>query len=533
MRRTLVFVAALVVLGLVIGVSQSPVSAQVEKKASKQAASAKGETVPTPVVGEKGGVLRCIRSTFPKVLGYPPEMGPVDSIFALPVLERLLDWDEKGNYVPQLAESWEGDPQKKTVTWHLRKGVRFHDGTPFNAEALKWSLQLALEGGRLTDGEFVKSLDVIDEYTLRMNLSEYTSMAFEDYGWVAVLSPTAFKANGGKEWARTHPVGTGPFKLVDFKRDASIRYERNNDYWRKGYPLLDAIEIRFVPDPMTASMMVESKETDAWLDVSTMRNVLDLQQKGLKVNWGPGMFWSLLPNSKDPKAPFANKKVREAIEYAINRPAIAKGLGLGKFEPLTQIVPSISPAYVRGYDPRPYDPEKAKQLLAEAGYPKGFETTLLAYDTPATRDVATSVQSYLAEIGIKVTVDVADPGRYYGSVFGPLGWRDLALAQSGINPDGTDIFVHWGPRPMTFRFGNPAKSAEYLALCEKALKTYDQGSLRTALAQVVKQGGEDAMIVPLFRSAQAVVLQPYVHTDYMKVHTITWFAYQDWLERKK
>jgi hypothetical protein len=86
---------------------------------------------------------------------------------------------------------------------------------------------------------------------------------------------------------------------------------------------------------------------------------------------------------------------------------------------------------------------------------------------------------------------------------------------------------------MTFRFGNPAKSAEYLALCEKALKTYDQGSLRTALAQVVKQGGEDAMIVPLFRSAQAVVLQPYVHTDYMKVHTITWFAYQDWLERKK
>jgi ABC-type transport system substrate-binding protein len=520
---------------LIMYCTQAP--AQTPKKPTGQKAKVESQpttAAPSPSINaQKGGVLRGIRSTFPKVLGYPPEMSPVDSIFVLPVVERLVDWDPEGNLIPQLAESWEGDAQRRTVTWHLRKGVKFHDGTPFNAEALRWNFQMGVESGRLTDGQFVKSLDVVDDQTVRMNLTEYTSLAFENYGWQLVVSPTAFKANGGKEWARTHAVGTGPFKLVDFKRDTVIRYEKNSEYWRKDYPLLDAIEIRFVPDPMTAAMSIESKEADMWLDVSNVRQVLDLQQKGLKVNWGPGMFWFVMPNSKDPKTPFANKKVREAIEYALDKPAMAKSLGFGKFEALTQIVPSTSPAYVSGYNPRPYNPDKARQLLAEAGYPSGFETSLLTYDTSASRDIATAVQSYLTPVGIKLKVDVADAGRYYGSVYGPQGFSDLALVQSGINPDGTDVFVHFGPRPMTYRFGNPVKSTEYLSFCEKALKTYDLAAWKKVLKQVVMQGGEDAMIIPIFRSAQAVVMQPSVHSDYMKIHTITWNTFQDWIEKKK
>ena len=181
--------------------------------------------------------------------------------------------------------------------------------------------------------------------------------------------------------------------------------------------------------------------------------------------------------------------MREAVEYALDRPAIAKTLGFGKFEALTQIVPSASPAYVPGYDPRPYNPEKARQLLSEAGYPSGFETKLLTVDYA--RDAAIAVQSYLAAVGIRVSVDVADLGRYYGSLFGPAGWDDLAIARSGINPDATDLFVHFGPRPMTYRFGFIAKSPEFLALCEKALKTYDQAGVRAALKQAVKQGAEE------------------------------------------
>jgi peptide/nickel transport system substrate-binding protein len=479
---------------------------------------------------QRGGILRCIRSTFPNVLGYAPEMGPVESIFALPYAEGLTGWDENGNQIPILAESWDVNVKNKTLTWHLRKGVKFHDDSPFNAEAVKWNLQLMKDNFRLTDGELVKSIDVIDEYTVRMNLSEITSIAVINYGWTAMYSPTAFKNNGGKEWARLHPVATGPFKFVEFKRDTFIKYEKNPNYWRKGYPLLDGIETRYIPDPGTAAMMMQKKEAEIWQDVAEVKYVLDLQEKGLKTIWGPGMFWALMPNSLNPKSPYANKKVREALEYALDRNAIAKSLGFGKYEPFVEMAPSSSPAFVQNYNPRPYNPEKAKKLLAEAGYPNGFETKLLALDL--NKDVSTAIQTYYAQVGIKVDIDTADLGRYFGALFFQ-GWNDLALSAAGINPDATDIFIHFGPRPMTFKTKTIAKSPEYLALCEKALQTYDPAAFKAMLKKAVKQGTEDAMITPLYRSAQANVLQTYVHSDHMKIHGVTWYVYKDWMEKQK
>jgi peptide/nickel transport system substrate-binding protein len=494
-------------------------------------------TLPAPALGQpvKGGILKAIRPTFPKVIGYRPEFAPVDTMFALPVIERLNQWDEKGNPIPVLAENWKGDPVNKTITWYLRKGVKFHDGTDWDAEACRWNLQLQIDTKSLPDGPYVKSLEVIDKYTIKMYLTEYTRLLTqENYGWAMMVSPTAFnKAGGGdieksKEWARKNSVGTGPFKVVDFKRDAFIKYERNDNYWRKGMPYLDGMELRFIPDPMTASAMMEAKEADAWHDVAFVRNVLDLEQKGFKVVWGPGMFWAILPNSNDPKSPFANKKVREAIEYALDRPAIAKMVGYGKYEPLHQIAPSKWPGYVPGYNPRPYNPDKAKKLLAEAGYPNGFKTAMLA--TEWMRDGATAIKSYLEAVGIDARLDIADMGRYFGAVFG-TGWSDLVFAASGINPSTTDLFIHFGPEPMTYRTGTIKKSPEYLALCKEALHIYDDAKYIEKIKQIVKKAGEDAMVIPVYVSAQANVMQPYVHSNYVKIHSVIWYSYEDWLEK--
>ncbi len=492
-----------------------------------------GTDAPPPAGAVRGGYMREIRQRFPTNLGYPPDWAPQDTIFALPVSERLIDWDAKGNLIPWLAESWEMDPQKATVTFHLRRGIRFHDGTPFNAEAVKWNFQLRIDTKSQYDGELVKSVEVLDEYTVRLICTEITSWSAYIYGWDQMISPTAYTKNGGKEWARANCVGTGPFKEVEFKRDSLIRYERNKDYWRKGYPLLDGFEIRYVPDLVTASMLMESKQADQWTDVNNaVKSVLDLEKKGLKVNWAPGMFYALLPaDAKDPKSPYANKKVREAVEYAIDRPAVAKSIGFGKYEAMNQIVPSNSPAYVKGYDPRPYNPDKAKQLLTEAGYPNGFETKLLSLET--TRDAAVAIQSYLNAVGIRTQVDLADGGRYAAAIFSPTGWTDLVLAASGINPDSTDILVHFGPRPWTYRFGFIAKSPEFLAACEKALHTYDVAGFRAALQQAARLASEDAMVIPLWRSAQAGVMWPWVHTDYPRVHIVTWYSHQDWMEKRK
>ncbi len=479
-----------------------------------------------------GGVLRRVATAFPKILGYPEEFAPIDSDYSAPALERLISWDATGNLIPVLAESWEGDPEKKTITWHLRKGVFFTDGTPWDAEALKWNWESRLRASRLIDGDSVKSLEVIDDHTLRMNLSDYHRLMFHNYGWSVMVSPTAFeKAGGGdieksKEWARSNAVGTGPFRIVEFKRDVLIRYERNEHYWRKDLPYFDGMESRLIPDSVIASAMMQAREADMFTNVD-VRTALDMEQMGFKVNWGPGLLMALLPNSSDPASPYADLRVREALEYAINRPALAKMIGHGKYEPLTQLAGKAFPGYVPDFDPRPYNVVKARKLLAEAGYPKGFRTEIIANEI--LRDAAAALQSYLGEVGIEVDLDIADTARYNAAVFAD-GWKGLALAASGINPDATDLFVHYGPDPMTYRTENIAKSDEYLTLCSEALHTYDDAGHYSVLKRMVRRASEDAMVVPLYITAMAAAMQPYVHSDYPKIHIIIWKCYEDWME---
>jgi peptide/nickel transport system substrate-binding protein len=481
----------------------------------------------------KGGSIRILTSVIsPKSIGYLPEWGPGDWIAALPWAERLVHWDEKGRFVPNLLESWKLDPKAKTLTFHIQKGVTFSDGTPFDAESLKANLDLNLKIGRLMDSDLVKAVDIIDKSTVRLTVSDLTSAAILNYGFnMQIINTTAAEKNG-KDWARLNGIGTGPFKLAEFKRETYLKYVRNENYWRKGYPLLDAISYEYITDPLTASMLMESKKADVWGDMGNAKMALDLEKKGDRLNWGPGMMNILLPNTNKPRkpdSPLLKKKVLEAIEYALDRPAIAKGVGFGTYEPLTQIVPSFSPAYNPGLNLRPYNPDKAKKLLTEAGYPNGFEVKLMTQ--ASLKDGATAIQAYLGAVGIKVNIDIADAGRYAVELFGPNGWDELALAASGIHPSGTDLYQHWGPRPATYRFDYIKKSPEYLALCEKALHTYEEKALKKAMQDVVKKASEDSMIIPVYRSSQPYVLQPYVHTGWPKIHQIQWSSWEDWMEK--
>jgi ABC-type transport system substrate-binding protein len=479
-----------------------------------------------------GGILRRVTNSFPKVLGYPPEFSPIDSGFAGFALERLVVWDENGNIVPELAESWEGDPENRILTWHLRKGVKFTDGTDFNAEALKRNYEMQMRAGRLSGSKSPVSMEIIDDHTLKIQVNDYNRMVLMDYGFFLMISPTAFeKAGNGdiersKEWARFNAVGTGPFKVVDFQRDVVIRHERNNNYWRENRPYLAGIESRLIPDIMISSAMMQAKEADI-LTAADVQTALDLQEMGFKINWGLGLLMTILPNSADPDSIFADKKVREALEYAIDRPALAKMIGYGKYQPSTQIAGSTFMGYIPEYSPRPYNLNKAKQLLAEAGYPNGFETELIAVERD--RDVAAAIQGYLSRAGIKVDVDIADSARYVAAVFKD-GWSDLALAASGVNPDATEVFVHFGPTATTFSTTNIFKSPEYIALCNEALHTYDDAKYKELLQKILIQASKDAMVVPLYTTVGATVMQPFVHSSYLRIHGQIWQSYKDWME---
>jgi ABC-type transport system substrate-binding protein len=453
----------------------------------------------------------------------------------LPVIERLAEWgDTSGTMVGILAESWDIDPEGLTFTWNLRQGVKFHDGTDFNAEAVMWNFQQSMDNNRLSDGQYIDSMEVVDEHTLTFHLNAFNWVMLENWGLMSPISPTAFENSGATEeeriaWARANAVGTGPYTVDSWQRDDHIRFVKNPDYWREGMPYLDVIEIRRIPDPMVAAATIEAGEADIWFAVNQPQQILDLQDKGFQIVWGPGMFQLIALNSSDPGSIFHDLRIREAIEYALDRPAIANMIGQGLYEPLHQMASSTWPGYVEGYDPRPYDPDKARTLLAVAGYPNGFKTTMMLTETGI--DAGSAIQAYLAEVGIEVELDVADLGRYFGSAFG-TGWDDMILTASGINPSTTDLYIHFGPSPATFRTGNIWKSEEYLALCNAAL---DPSFLTAAdalagIKAAIRQAGEDAMLVPMWRTAECSISQTYVHTDYPIIHGIIWTPYDDWMD---
>jgi peptide/nickel transport system substrate-binding protein len=540
MKRSLVFlVIALLIVISIVGCSSSPTTSVApvttttasSTTASTTTLATSATTTSAASQPVKGGILRVIRNESPMYFGYPPNNDGFCRVFNT---ERLINWDAKGNIIPELASSWDVDTANKTITWHIQKGVKFQDGTDFNAEAARWNMQTFIDLNLQTDAKKIKSIEVVDTYTLKETLTEITSQAVLNFGWVQMFSPTALKTNG-EEWGKTHEVGTGPFEFVDWERDNYANFKRFDNYWR-GPANLDGIKIIVIPDPVTASSMMQAGQADMWVEPPT-KFAVELASKGLNMNWGLGYFWALWPNSTDTNSKFANKTVREALEYAIDRPSMAKTIGFGQYEALTQIVPKNSAGYVSGFDPRPFNPEKAKQLLKDAGYPNGFETTLLC--SPANQDVATALQGYLGKVGIKVNLDIADMGRYYTQLMsgffggGQGGFTDLAVGFVGIDlPAITGIIRHLGPTPMTGILGiNGAKSPEFLGLIEKALQTFDTTQLTAVTEQIVKQASSDALIVPLFRAPYGSAMQKYVHSDYELQHGVVWYCYKDWMEK--
>ncbi|MGD0915993.1 MAG: ABC transporter substrate-binding protein [Thermodesulfobacteriota bacterium] len=484
----------------------------------------------------RGGILRVIYGPGHNDLSYAPDMSMTDEFNAKGYVETLVSWDGKGEFVPNLAESWNLDPKNKTITFHLRKGVKFHDGTDLNAEAIRWNMQLMLDNKRFINGQALnptKPFEVLDNYTFRFNLSQWLSpsVMLHSYAYVAqIYSPTAFKKNG-KQWCYTHFVTTGPFKFVSFERDVLLKMERFDGYWRKGYPLLDGVEFIYVADPMTAAAKMQAKEADEWVG-PPLKEAVDLEKTGFAFKAKNNMFNDIVPDNKTPGSVYQKKEVREAIEYALNRPAIAKGLGYGKLRPMNQMAPEGTQGYNPNYTGRPYNPDKARQLLKAAGYPNGFKTKMLVLQMPTSQDLAVAIQKYLKDVGIEVELDVADPGRFFGKMYKD-GWDgNLLLMMVPVDPEyAIGWLVHFGPQPIVF-YSSLQWPEKYSELVNKVYFSSDRASLAQATKEMIMYVNEEAMIIPVTQDiGTSYVAQPYVHTDRLDQHFMVWYAYKDWMEK--
>lgn len=323
-----------------------------------------------------------------------------------------LDKDMKLQNV--LAESYTVSDDGLVYTIKLRQGVKFQDGTDFNAEAVKANLDRASNAdNKLKRYNLYKNIaktDAVDASTVKITLKEPFS-AFINilaHPATAMISPKAL-AQYGKEIG-FHPVGTGPYSLETWNQTDFVKVKKNPDYWQKGLPKLDSITWRPVVDNNTRAAMLQTGEAQFAFPIPYEQAALLEKNSKLELVASPSIMQRYISLNVTQK-PFDNPKVREAINYAINRQALVKVAFAGYATPATGIVPPTL-AYAQSYPAWKYDPAKARELLKEAGFPNGFSTTLWSSHNHSTaQKVLQFTQQQLAQVGIKAQLTAMDAGQ--------------------------------------------------------------------------------------------------------------------------
>ncbi|HAT24683.1 MAG: glutathione ABC transporter substrate-binding protein GsiB [Pantoea sp.] len=328
--------------------------------------------------------------------------------------QGLFGFDKEMKLTNVLAESYQASPDGLTYTIKLRPGIKFQDGTDFNAEAVKVNLERASNPDnhlkRYNLFKYIATTEAVDPTTVKITLKQPFSAFINNLAHpaAAMISPTALKKYG-KEIG-FHPVGTGPYELVTWNQTDFVKVKKWDGYWKKGYPKLDSITWRPVVDNNTRAAMLQTGEANFAFPIPFEQAKLLEKNAKLKVVTSPSIMQRYISLNVTQK-PFDNPKVREALEYAINREALIKVAFAGYATPATGIVPP-SIDFAQRYPAIQYNPAKARELLKEAGYPNGFETTLWSSHNHSTaQKVLQFTQQQLAQVGVKVKVTAMDAGQ--------------------------------------------------------------------------------------------------------------------------
>ena len=375
--------------------------------------------------------------------------------------EGLYGFDKDMKMIPVLAESNDVSKDGLVYTIKLRKGVKFHDGTDFKADAVKANFdRVTNPDNKLKRYGLYSNIartEVVDDYTARITLKTPFSAFINNLAHPSgvIISPAALKQYGSKDIA-FHPVGTGPFKFVEWKATDYLKVAKFDGYWRKGYPKVDTITWKPVVDSNTRAAVMQTGEAHFTYPVPYEMADLLKAKPELELNAAPSIIVRYLSMNTQQK-PFDNPKVRQAINYAINKEAVAKVAFSGYATPADSIVPEgVEFAAKTGV--WPYDVAKAKQLLNEAGYPNGFETELWsAYNHTIAQKVTQVLQQQLQQVGIKTRITLLEAGQRVEKV---ESWQDPATAPVRLYYVGWSSSTgeaDWALRPLLASESFPPK----------------------------------------------------------------------------
>lgn len=382
--------------------------------------------------GKAGGTLNV--AAFADVNTLDPHGNTADDLAlrSTSLFEGLVTQDQSLKYVPGLAESWQASPDAVEWTFKLRQGIKFHDGTPCDATAVKANFDrandpknaLVIRANALT---FFKEAQVVDPLTLTITHVQPDGAAPANVGALPILSPTAFNAVSVKEFGQK-PIGTGPFKFKEWAPDDHITVERFDDYWG-GKAKLDAIVFKIIADENTRVTAVKTGEIDFIPRISLpLLNSLQ-SDKSVQVVETIPVFRTYFGIGNHPK--FSDARVRQAVvRYGCPRADIVKQVYLGHGEVAVGPVPSVSEWYIDYTKLVMFDPNKAKSLLAEAGAQNLAFSMIYPAGDSTLSDALTVWQSALKSIGVTMSLNSMDNGAFLKTIVDPAADYDVCFAPS-------------------------------------------------------------------------------------------------------
>ena len=379
----------------------------------------------------------------------PPGLDPtgntaaaIDRVVYSNIYEGLVKVDRHGSFVAGLATKWEISPDGKVYTFTLRQGVKFHNGESFNSQVAKWNLERATAEGTVNaHPEYFRGIEKIespDDYTLILHLKDVDALFIAHMAeGDAVMLPMK-----GYEKAKSNPIGTGPFQFVKWVRGDRVEMARFDGYWNPELPYLDHVAIKFIGDASAQVAALKAGDIDVigYILAPELASQMS-KDKQFKVYNGTSTAEVIMSTNNKAK-PFDNKMVRQAIAYAIDRQAVVDLVMFGYGTPIGSHWSPSTPYYVDLTGKFAYNPQKAKELLASAGYPDGFEATIklpaiYAYSQRAGEVIA----DQLAQVGIKLKIEIVEWGQWIERIFKKKEYQLTMIGHS----EAWDIGIYANP----------------------------------------------------------------------------------------
>ena len=328
------------------------------------------------------------------------------------VFDSLVEWGYDGKIVPGIAESWKVDGT--TITFTIRKGVKFHNGDPLTADDVKFSLDTIkskdLNSGSASNFAAVDSATVVDANTVQFKLSRIDARIFDTTANNLSILPMKYYQSVGQAGFIAKPIGTGPFKFVSWAKDDRVTMEANTDYWSgsyKGKPLVKTLVFRAIPTAATRVAELKAGSADMVQDLPTDQ-VDPMKTAGFNVveSKSPVYNWAFFntASTADAAKPLKDPKVRQAMNMAVDTATIIKTVLSGHARQLAAGITDLTDGYTSDLKPFAFDQAKAKSLLTEAGYASGFSIDADISNT-AKPDVAQAIIAQLGQVGIKVNLN--------------------------------------------------------------------------------------------------------------------------------